>query len=140
VSKIAAVWGRPPKPPLRCRLSLPSSFFPAQVVPSDVGPTIPGVSDSTLRQFLLELARAVASDALEPGKLCTAVRSCGAGSSPGLGEALVDALWYAWQAAEAKADEQGQTRLAEAAKEAMKDQLVSRVASLASTIHSLSLD
>lgn len=64
-----------------------------QIVQSDVGATIPGVTPANQRQFLLELARAVAGGALGPDKLPTGVASAGLQAGDALAEQLADILW-----------------------------------------------
>lgn len=64
-----------------------------QVVESDVGPTIPGVSQANMSQFLLELVRAVAAGALHPGKFAVAVKAAGVEASDEVAALIADVLW-----------------------------------------------
>ncbi|KAL4451471.1 hypothetical protein ABPG75_007133 [Micractinium tetrahymenae] len=98
-----------------------------KVVVSDVGPTILGVTPATLPCFLLDLARAVAGGSLHPDKVAVAVRSSGTQcSAEELGADLADALWYAWQEVEGDTSGDSKTRLADAAKDLLKEQLMTK--------------
>ena len=101
------VWTRAVCRPLTsCTLSWPAAVLalvlmitrmaPAcclQVVDSDVGPTIPGISPANLPQFLLDLVRAVAAGALQPGKLAVAVTAAGVEASDEVAAVIADVLW-----------------------------------------------
>jgi hypothetical protein len=79
---------RSPRPPP------PAAAAPClQVVESDVGATIPGVSQPNLRQYALELVRAVADGALHPDKFGVAIKAAGLEASDALAATVADALW-----------------------------------------------
>lgn len=98
-----------------------------KVVVSDVGATIPGVTPATLQRFLLDVARAVAGGSLNADKMAVAIRSSGTqGGTEELGPDLADALWYAWQEVEGDTSGDAKTRLADAAKDLLKEQLLTK--------------
>ena len=72
--------------------ALPSARV-LQVVESDVGPTIPGVSMDNLHQFALELIRAVAEGTLQPAKFTVAVKAAGVEASDEVAAVIADVLW-----------------------------------------------
>lgn len=98
-----------------------------QVVVSDVGATIPGVTAATLQRFLIDLVRAVAAGSLKPDKVAVAVRSAGVeDTSDALGSDLADALWYGWLEVEGDAGGDAKSRVADAAKDLLKEALVTK--------------
>lgn len=64
-----------------------------QIVESDVGATIMGVTADNTLDFLLELVWSVARGGLQPGKFAVAVKA--AAVQGDLSHTLADALWYA---------------------------------------------
>lgn len=86
--------------PYADRVLTPTNHLPplshhmrSQVVPSDAGPTIAGVSGAAaVPQFLYELAAAVADGALEPPHALTALAAAGI-AGDAAAEEIAHALW-----------------------------------------------
>ncbi len=66
-----------------------------QVVASDIGATVLGVSEANFRQFLLELMYAVIAGQLPPAKFAVGLRASGVKLEAQLPDVLVQLLWYA---------------------------------------------
>lgn len=107
-----------------------------QVMPSDVGATIPGVTQDNVRQFIFELVRASASGQLNTEKFPIAVQASGIEFNDTLSLVIADALWYVWvemggpdeEKTEAEkvsqVDEEPRNRLKEIALVCMKEKMV----------------
>eukprot|EP00887_Chlorella_sp_A99_P001761 scaffold19.g1761.t1 len=104
-----------------------------KVVASDVGVTIPGVSNpAARRRYLLDLARAAVAGHLHIDKFAVALRAAGVdteGAAAGdLGAELADVVWYAWVEVEdaGGSAEEARGHCADLAKELLRSQLVSK--------------
>lgn len=64
-----------------------------QVVGSNVGPTIAGVTPANLSQFAFELVRAVSTGALHPDKCAVAVKAAGIEASDQVAATIADMMW-----------------------------------------------
>ena len=66
-----------------------------QVVASDIGATVLGVSEANVRQYMLELMYAVVAGQLPPAKFAVGFRASGVKLEAQLPDVLVQLLWYA---------------------------------------------
>lgn len=101
-------------------------------MPSDVGPTIPGISAAKLPQFALELALAVAQGHLQPGKFFVALQAANAGELET--ENLLNTLWAValrYGPVEGQPPSVERERVAELVKECLKAGKVRQHCSLA---------
>ena len=64
-----------------------------QVVASDIGATVLGVSQGNVRQYMLELMYAVVAGQLPPAKFAVGLRASGVKLESGP-DVLVQLLWY----------------------------------------------
>jgi hypothetical protein len=65
----------------------------SQVVASDTGATVTGISSENLRQYLLELMHACVADEMAPAKFGVGLAACGVPANEGTPVLLTELLW-----------------------------------------------
>ena len=66
-----------------------------QVVASDIGATVLGITEANVRQYLLELMYAVVAGQLPAAKFAVGLRASGVKMEAQSPDVLVQLLWYA---------------------------------------------
>ncbi|KAK9917111.1 hypothetical protein WJX75_001006 [Coccomyxa subellipsoidea] len=97
-----------------------------KVLASEIGATVTGINAANFRQYLLELAHAVAAGKLLPAKYAVGMKASGIPVDEETPLLLAEILWVAWVEVQGEGNAAAQALIADLTKELLKEQLVSK--------------
>ncbi|BDA48856.1 THO complex subunit 2 [Coccomyxa sp. Obi] len=98
-----------------------------KVLASEIGATVTGIDSANFRQYLLELAHAVAAGQLLPAKYAVGMKASGIPVGDGTPLLLAEVLWAVWVEVQGAGNAAAaQTLIADLAKELLKEHLVTK--------------